>query len=89
MANTRSAEKQERQAAKAKIRNKAGKTRLRSQVKQMRAVIEQGPEAEVRSTLSATYSVIDKSAKTGLIKTNTADRYKARLSAAAKRAATK
>ncbi len=89
MANTRSAEKQERQAAKSRIRNKASKTRLRTQMKQMRAAIEQGSEPEVRTALSETYSVIDKSAKTGLIKANTADRYKGRLAAAAKRATAK
>ena len=39
------------------------------------------------ATLSEGYSAVDKAAKAGVIKKNTASRYKARLAAAAKRAA--
>jgi small subunit ribosomal protein S20 len=85
MANIRSAEKQRRQAEKAKARNRAGVSRLRSTLKKTRATIAEGnTEASVIAT---GFSVIDKAAKKGLIKDNTADRYKSRLSAAAKRAA--
>jgi len=82
MANIRSAEKQRRQAAKATIRNRAGKSRLKSALKSARAAVAQG-----KNDLSAGFSEIDKAAKRGIIKSNTADRYKARLSAAAKRIA--
>jgi small subunit ribosomal protein S20 len=85
MANTRSAEKQMRQAEKSKARNRAGKSRLRTALKKTRASI-QGGDAD-KDTISTGYSVIDKAAKTGLIKDNTANRYKSRLSAASKRAA--
>ena len=84
MANIRSAEKQRRQAEKAKIRNRGGKSRLKSALKTAR-----GAAAEGKADLSAAYSEIDKAAKRGIIKNNTADRYKSRLSAAAKRATAK
>ena len=85
MANTRSAEKQQRQAEKATARNRAGKSRLRSALKKTRASIDSG---NIESgTLSTSFSEIDKAAKKGIIKDNTADRYKARLAAAAKRSA--
>ena len=87
MANIASAEKQRRQAEKRKARNRAGKSKLRSALKKARTGIK-GGDAD-KETLSSGYSVIDKAAKSGLIKENTANRYKARLSAASKRAASK
>ncbi len=82
MANIRSAEKQRRQAAKATIRNRAGKSRLKSALKKARAAVASGA-ADLREG----FSEIDKAARKGLIKSNTADRYKSRLSAAVKRVA--
>ena len=87
MANIRSAEKQRRQAEKAKERNRAGKSKLRSTLKKTKASVE-GGDADVK-TLGHAYSEIDKAAKRKLIKGNTADRYKSRLAAASKRAAAK
>ena len=81
MANTRSAEKQQRQAEKAAARNRAGKSRLRSALKKARASVT---DANATST---GFSEIDKAAKRGIIKGNTADRYKSRLAKASKRAA--
>ena len=85
MANIASAEKQRRQAEKKKARNRAGKSTLRTTLKKARTAI-QGGDAD-KETLAGSFSVIDKAAKTGLIKENTANRYKSRLSAASKRAA--
>ena len=87
MANIRSAEKQRRQAEKAKVRNRAGVSRLRSALKKARTAIAGGTTDS--ATLASGFSEIDKAAKKGLIKDNTANRYKSRLSAAAKRTATK
>ena len=84
MANIRSAEKQMRQAEKAKARNRAAKTRLRSQIKKARTAIDT-KGADLNAVLSETYSVIDKTARKKVIKANTADRYKSRLNAAAKK----
>jgi len=87
MANIRSAEKQRRQAEKAKERNRAGKSKLRSALKKTKGSIA-GGDADSK-TLATAYSEIDKAAKRKLIKGNTADRYKSRLAAASKRAAAK
>jgi small subunit ribosomal protein S20 len=85
MANIRSAEKQRRQAEKAQARNRAGKSRLRSTMKKTRSAIA-GGNTEA-GALSAGFSEIDKAAKRGVIKKNTANRYKSRLAASAKRSA--
>ena len=85
MANIRSAEKQRRQAEKKKTRNRAGKSNLRTALKKARTSIA-GGDAD-KETLATGFSVIDKAAKSGLIKENTANRYKSRLSAASKRSA--
>ena len=87
MANTRSAEKQQRQAEKANARNRAGKSRLRSALKKARTEVETG-NADA-SVLSTGFSEIDKAARRGVIKDNTADRYKSRLAASAKRSSAK
>ncbi len=85
MANIRSAEKQRRQAEKAAVRNRGGKSRLRSAIKKARTAIASGNKEA--SVLSAGFSEIDKAAKRGVIKKNTANRYKARLTATTKRTA--
>ncbi|HEY2323205.1 MAG TPA: 30S ribosomal protein S20 [Thermoanaerobaculia bacterium] len=84
MANTRSAEKQERQAVKRNAANRAVKSRLRSSLKKSRAAAAGG-----NADLSAGFSEIDKAAKKGVIKKNTASRYKSRLAKSAKRASAK
>ena len=85
MANIASAEKQRRQAEKRKTRNRAGKSTLRTTLKKARTSI-QGGDAD-KETLSTSFSAIDKAAKKGLIKENTANRYKSRLAGASKRSA--
>lgn len=87
MANIRSAEKQRRQAEKRNARNRAGKSTLRTALKKARTAIT-GGDAD-QDTLKTSYSAIDKAAKSGLIKENTANRYKSRLAAQSKRSAAK
>lgn len=87
MANIRSAEKQRRQAEKRKARNRAGKSSLRTSLKKARTAV-QGGDAD-KDTMATGFSAIDKAAKQGLIKKNTANRYKSRLAGASKRAAAK
>jgi small subunit ribosomal protein S20 len=87
MANIASAEKQRRQAEKRKARNRAGKSALRSTLKKARTDI-QGGDTD-KETLATSFSAIDKAAKRGLIKENTANRYKSRLAGASKRSAAK
>ncbi|HEY0372925.1 MAG TPA: 30S ribosomal protein S20 [Thermoanaerobaculia bacterium] len=87
MANIASAEKQRRQAETRKARNRAGKSALRTTLKKARTDI-QGGDTD-KETLATSFSAIDKAAKRGLIKENTANRYKSRLSGASKRTAAK
>ncbi|HEX2832003.1 MAG TPA: 30S ribosomal protein S20 [Thermoanaerobaculia bacterium] len=87
MANIASAEKQRRQAEKRKARNRAAKSGLKTALKKARTTLA-GGDAD-KGTLATSFSVIDKAAKTGLIKENTANRYKSRLAAASKRTAAK
>ncbi len=87
MANIASAEKQRRQAEKRKARNRAGKSTLRTSLKKARTAV-QGGDAD-KDVLATGFSAIDKAAKKGLIKKNTANRYKARLAGASKRSAAK
>ncbi|HEX6101046.1 MAG TPA: 30S ribosomal protein S20 [Thermoanaerobaculia bacterium] len=87
MANIASAEKQRRQAEKRKARNRAGKSALRTTLKKARTDI-QGGDTD-KETLATSFSAIDKAAKRGLIKENTANRYKSRLAGASKRSAAK
>jgi small subunit ribosomal protein S20 len=87
MANTRSAEKQMRQAEKRNERNRAGKSRLRSALKKVRSAVAEGNTEA--TTINTGFSEIDKAAKRGIIKKNTASRYKARLTAASRRTAAK
>jgi len=87
MANIRSAEKQRRQAEKATARNRGGKSRLRGALKKVRGEVEAGNTDP--KVIGAGFSEIDKAARRGIIKENTANRYKSRLAAAAKRATAK
>lgn len=86
MANIKSAEKRNRQNEARKLRNRAATSTLRTQIKKMRKTIEEGDETSIQSMLSETFSMIDRTAKRGVIHGNTADRYKSRLSKAARKA---
>ena len=59
--------------------NRQRKTRLRHQVRAMRRLIEKKDTNGAQAELSKTFSLIDRSAKWGLIKANTAARYKSRI----------
>ncbi len=81
MANTFSAQKRMRQTKRKTVVNRLRKSRLRHQVRSMRRLIEQKDAKAADAALSATFSLIDRSAKWGIIKKNTAARYKSRISA--------
>jgi small subunit ribosomal protein S20 len=79
MANTYSAIKRIRQTERRTDFNRQNRTRLRHQIRAMRrALAGKDPKAAVE-LLPATFSVIDRSAKNGIIKKNTAARYKSKL----------
>jgi small subunit ribosomal protein S20 len=79
MANTFSALKRVRMTERKTLVNRMRKTRLRHQIRTMRRLLESKDAANARAALPATFSVIDRSAKWGIIKKNTAARYKSRL----------
>ena len=84
MANTITAVKRVRQTERRTAYNQKNKTRLRHQIRAMRRALASKDGKGVTELLSQTFSVIDRSAKIGLIKKNTAARYKSRLHARVK-----
>lgn len=74
MANTKSASKRARQAARLALRNRSVRSRLRGMQKRTGANAKSDPN-EIRGLISA----IDKAAKRGIIHRNAARRRKARL----------
>ncbi|MGH9661040.1 MAG: 30S ribosomal protein S20 [Bryobacteraceae bacterium] len=79
MANHFSALKRVRQTARRTDQNRRNKSRLRHQIRQLRRLIAAKDSAGAVAALPTTFSIIDRSAKLGLIKKNTAARYKSRL----------
>ena len=79
MANTFSALKRVRMTERKTEVNRMRKTRVRHQIRTMRRLLEKKDLAGAKSALPATYSLIDRAAKWGIIKINTAARYKSRL----------
>ncbi len=79
MANTISSLKRVRQENRRQIVNHARTSRLRSQLKAMREVLAHKDAAAAQTLLPKTFSTIDRSARLGIIKKNTAARYKSRL----------
>jgi small subunit ribosomal protein S20 len=79
MANHFSAIKRVRQDARRTESNRTGKSRLRHQIRAMRRLLTAKDAPGALAALPKTFSVIDRSAKLGLIKRNTAARYKSNL----------
>jgi small subunit ribosomal protein S20 len=79
MANHFSALKRARQTERKTEFNRRNKTRLRHQIRAMRRVLASKNAQAAVAALPETFSVIDRSAKLGIIKDNTAARYKSRL----------
>ena len=79
MANTYSALKRVRQAERRTEFNRKNKSRLRHQIRAMRRAILAKDAKAVAELLPKTFSIIDRSAKSGIIKKNTAARYKSNL----------
>ncbi len=86
MANTRSAEKRNRQAQKRRTQNVAVRTGLRSAVKKAREAIAAGAGAAKPSVLAAVRT-LDKAASKGILHKNAAARRISRLAKAAAKAA--
>jgi len=79
MANTYSALKRVRQSERRTEYNRKGKTQLRHGIRAMRRALTSKDAKAAAELLPKTFSLIDRSAKSGLIKKNTAARYKSNL----------
>ncbi len=86
MAITSSAKKAIRSSAKKHVFNLRRKSALYDTTKAITKAIAGKKFAEAEKLLPAAYKAIDKACKTGVIKSNTANRKKSRLVAAIKRA---
>ena len=65
--------------------NRMRKTRLRHGIRALRRAVEAKDANAAQKLLPETYSLVDRAAKWGIIKKNTAARYKSRLTARIKR----
>ncbi|HXP88527.1 MAG TPA: 30S ribosomal protein S20 [Bryobacteraceae bacterium] len=79
MANTVTAQKRVRIAERRTAVNRVRKHRLRHQVRAMRRLLEAKDASAAAALAPKTFSLIDRSAKWGIIKKNTAARYKSRI----------
>jgi small subunit ribosomal protein S20 len=76
-ASSLSTKKRLRQSKKHQARNKANKTRLKSELKKVRLQAASG--ADAAKSLPEAYSIIDKSVRKGVLTKNAAARHKSRL----------
>ena len=81
MANTISSIKRMRMTERKTVVNRMRRTRLKHQIREMRRALEAKDGGAASKVLGDTYSLVDRAAKWGIIKKNTAARYKSRLSA--------
>ena len=79
MANTYGALKRVRQTERRTEVNRFAKTRLRHQIRSMRRALAAKEHGDLNAIMSATFSLVDKAARKGYIKSGTAARYKSRL----------
>jgi small subunit ribosomal protein S20 len=79
MPNHKSAEKRMRQNERRKGINRSNRTRLRTEIKKLRAAITGEDAGALQAALSQTVSTIDKAVQKGVLHRNAAARYKSRL----------
>lgn len=79
MAITKSAKKALRQSLKRRARNIAFKNKIKNLSKEVKNLISQKKIEEAKKILPNVYKFLDKAAKIGLIKKNTAARKKSRI----------
>jgi small subunit ribosomal protein S20 len=79
MANHKSAEKRVRQTIKRNEINRKNRSRVRTQIKKLRAALSTSDKTASTEQLNPTIAVIDKAVNKGILHRNTAARYKSRL----------
>jgi small subunit ribosomal protein S20 len=75
----RSAKKELRKAGRRRILNLQRRKVMKNTTKKVKKIISLGQKDEAKKIISAAYQAIDKAAKRGVIKKNTANRKKSRL----------
>ena len=85
MAITKGAQKAHRSSLRKRVYNMRRKSAMNDVVKQVRKATTAGNKDEAAKLMPTAYKAIDKAAKRGIIKPNTAARKKSRLSAALKK----
>ena len=85
MAITSSAKKALRASGRKRVFNLRRKRAMKDAVKNLRSLVTDKKKDEAMALLPKAYKALDKAAKRGVIKKNTASRTKSRLSAAIKR----
>lgn len=83
---TKGAHKAHRSSLRKHVFNERRKRTMNDVVKKLRKAAESGSKDEAQKMLPTAYKAIDKAAKRGVIKANTAARKKSRLVAAIKKA---
>jgi len=78
---TESAKKALRQNIRRRKRNIQKKEKVKNLIKEARLLVSQKKVEDARKLLPQIYKSLDKAAKTGVIKKNTADRKKSRITA--------
>lgn len=86
MPNIQAAKKEVKASARRRLHNDRRRRAMRKAVKEIRSLLTDGKKDEAQAQIPAAYKVIDKAAKRGVIKSNTADRTKSRLSQAVRKA---
>lgn len=76
MANIKSQIKRNRQNEKARLRNKAIRSELKTAVKRVSAAVEAGDAAKAQSEANVAYKLLDKAAAKGIIHKNQASNRK-------------
>lgn len=82
---TKGAQKAHRASKRKQVFNVRRKGAMKDVTKEVQKAIAGGDTKKAKELLPTAYKAIDKAAKRGVIKDNTADRKKSRLSAAIKR----
>jgi len=77
---TKSAKKALRQSLRKRVRNLIYKTKTKDLIKKVKNLVSQNKIEEAKKILPQIYKILDKAAKVGVIKKNTASRKKSRIS---------
>ena len=83
----KSAKKALRASKRKQVFNLRRKKKMKSEIKEISALLSNKDKTKAEALLASAYKAIDKAAKRGVIKSNTADRKKSRLTLAINKAA--